>query len=774
MPNSESAASRSLFQRVSDFISGPREADPKGAKGALVARETNPGAEMEKFHTDLTLQYLLQIGSEFTPADVRNLRTRARWGDVRYLCGLYDEFMRLGPGPQVRKMIEAIRDTEDQYLTTPEDLDDDSGDGGGEDLPAKQADAAKDARDYVEQVVTPWAEEIKAHMVTAELYGFAAGEIRTDPRGMKWRGEWRERIVDFRPIAARRFRLDPVSHEWLLTLDPLSMEGVPVLPLVQRGKLLWMEVGKDTEPLDQRGLFFQCLVPWAIMQFCVRWRAKRVELYGVPPRIGYTDFSDANTKAEMENMLRNMGAQGFGIFPEGSKVEFVNALAQGRIDPQAEQIEWCARQFDLILLGDTQASGVQVGAGSRTSKKEAIAGFSDLTNARARKIATQVFNRQLIPGLVLRNIGEAVAAENSPIMTSAVVEEDDAKALADTALALAQAGYGEKIDAEDTIRRCTLQVADEDAQAEAAAKAAEANAARAPAAEPAGVTPEGAPQAPGGRGGDLHPGDGGERIPAAGGAAGASRLKLVGGPGKGRKVAASTRGGRFAFMTSADVQVPHGGGFRPPPAGKGSKRPTPRVRITSFGHDVAAAPEAAATYDARVLAPEWGEDFPAARTGRDREVANKIEECPGTEGWYTGVLGNALKRVTEAKNSGANDLDLAVGCDHGRHRSVYVAERLANDLRLHGHDATAIHRDAMDPEMTAARLPGHAPATIGDLNLPGGETETFGITPPGKMPPARVAAEHMAAVKIKEHFQREYEKVLRRGKDLLAKRRAGA
>ena len=116
-----------FLSKIADFIKGPREPSEKELAARGLADEgIDPDKAFGQYETDLTLQYLTTIGADFTPSDIRNLLIRARWGDPRWLYSIYDMMPRLGPGPQMRKMIEAVRDTEDQYLTTPEDADPDA------------------------------------------------------------------------------------------------------------------------------------------------------------------------------------------------------------------------------------------------------------------------------------------------------------------------------------------------------------------------------------------------------------------------------------------------------------------------------------------------------------------------------------------------------------------------------------------------------------------------------------------------------------------------
>jgi UPF0042 nucleotide-binding protein len=56
----------------------------------------------------------------------------------------------------------------------------------------------------------------------------------------------------------------------------------------------------------------------------------------------------------------------------------------------------------------------------------------------------------------------------------------------------------------------------------------------------------------------------------------------------------------------------------------------------------------------------------------------------------TGLLENLLPRY---RSEGKRYLTLAVGCTGGRHRSVFVAERLAGWLRSKGEHVSVIHRE---------------------------------------------------------------------------------
>jgi UPF0042 nucleotide-binding protein len=81
-------------------------------------------------------------------------------------------------------------------------------------------------------------------------------------------------------------------------------------------------------------------------------------------------------------------------------------------------------------------------------------------------------------------------------------------------------------------------------------------------------------------------------------------------------------------------------------------------------------------------------------TGRDAAVIAFIETDPDYRafiGRLEALIGPLLPRFDA---EGKSYLTIAVGCTGGRHRSVAVAETLADWLRKTGRSVTLTHRDA--------------------------------------------------------------------------------
>ena len=126
------------------------------------------------------------------------------------------------------------------------------------------------------------------------------------------------------------------------------------------------------------------------------------------------------------------------------------------------------------------------------------------------------------------------------------------------------------------------------------------------------------------------------------------------------------------------------------------------IFITSFSFRQGLPREADLVFDVRFLAnPHYD---PALRpfSGQDAAVADYVAGDPGFAPFFnhlTAMLGGLLPRF---EREGKSYLTVALGCTGGRHRSVFVAERLATWLREEGRSVHLAHRDiARDPARAA-------------------------------------------------------------------------
>ena len=431
------------------------------AREALAEKQAESATIISTYREDLTRMQLVTLGVDFTPENIFNFRRLARFGDPRYLYDFYTEMMRLGPGPQVTKMTEAMKSATAQFLTYPESWDDDH--RQPDDADPAEVEIARACRHYAEDIFSPWlADLIGINGAGMHTYGIADSKVILDPRGNS--GRW-DAIADVIEVPQRRHRLDPISHEWMLMLSPESWDGTPVSslklsPYQGTEGLFFTEVGAGSHHLDQRGLLFQCLVYWLVEQYGMRWWSKWVELYGIPPRMGFEDFAFPERVAAMNTSLANMGAAAYGVFQKGSDVKLLEASGGGTNNPHENLVAACRRGYDAVILGHEQASGVQKGVGGKVQGANTADEFRDITNSRLRTFSIPL-RRDLCRALIARAFGPDVAAKHTPIIKLRYQERDDPATLAATAVQLKQAGAGVFVSAEDLVRRCGLKLAAE-------------------------------------------------------------------------------------------------------------------------------------------------------------------------------------------------------------------------------------------------------------------------------------------------------------------------
>ncbi len=118
-----------------------------------------------------------------------------------------------------------------------------------------------------------------------------------------------------------------------------------------------------------------------------------------------------------------------------------------------------------------------------------------------------------------------------------------------------------------------------------------------------------------------------------------------------------------------------------------------RIAVMSFSYRRGLPREADLVFDVRFLKnPHYVPELKPL-PGRDRAVVDYIATDPDYApfiGRLEDMIGPLLPRFDA---EGKSYLTIAVGCTGGRHRSIAVAERLAEWLRAAGRSVTVVHRD---------------------------------------------------------------------------------
>ena len=117
------------------------------------------------------------------------------------------------------------------------------------------------------------------------------------------------------------------------------------------------------------------------------------------------------------------------------------------------------------------------------------------------------------------------------------------------------------------------------------------------------------------------------------------------------------------------------------------------VFVTSFAYRQGLPREADLVFDARFLAnPHYVADLKPL-TGRDAGVAEYVAADPAFPAFFDSLTGLLAPLLPRFAAEGKSYLTIAIGCTGGRHRSVYVAERLAQWLKDLGARVELRHRE---------------------------------------------------------------------------------
>lgn len=119
-----------------------------------------------------------------------------------------------------------------------------------------------------------------------------------------------------------------------------------------------------------------------------------------------------------------------------------------------------------------------------------------------------------------------------------------------------------------------------------------------------------------------------------------------------------------------------------------------RLSVMSFSYRRGLPREADLVFDVRFLKNPHYEPTLKPLTGRDPAVAAYVASDPGYRPFLDGLKSLLEPLLPRFDAEGKSYLTIAIGCTGGRHRSVAVAEALADWLRGAGRSVTLSHRDA--------------------------------------------------------------------------------
>jgi UPF0042 nucleotide-binding protein len=117
------------------------------------------------------------------------------------------------------------------------------------------------------------------------------------------------------------------------------------------------------------------------------------------------------------------------------------------------------------------------------------------------------------------------------------------------------------------------------------------------------------------------------------------------------------------------------------------------VTVISFSYKLGIPREADLVFDVRFLKNPYYDPELRPFDGRDLRIAAYVESDPDFERFWGNLVRLLEPLLPRFLAEGKSYLTLAVGCTGGKHRSVFLAERLAVWLKSRGFNAGISHRD---------------------------------------------------------------------------------
>jgi UPF0042 nucleotide-binding protein len=115
--------------------------------------------------------------------------------------------------------------------------------------------------------------------------------------------------------------------------------------------------------------------------------------------------------------------------------------------------------------------------------------------------------------------------------------------------------------------------------------------------------------------------------------------------------------------------------------------------VTSFSYRLGLPREADLVFDVRfLLNPHYVADL-KDKTGKNPQVGEYIENDVGFADFFNHLCALILPLLPRYAEEGKSYLTLAIGCTGGKHRSVFVAQKLSGFLTQSGYNVETRHRD---------------------------------------------------------------------------------
>ena len=172
----------------------------------------------------------------------------------------------------------------------------------------------------------------------------------------------------------------------------------------------WVGIWHSRSGAPGQTALLRSLAPyWVGVTFGWEWLLNNAQIFGVPLRWATYDPNRPELVDTLSAMLANLGSAGWAAFPQGTTMEFKEAVQRAADNPQVFIQELANKYCDQLILGQEASSESKpAGLGSGASELHGAVRADRLQDA-ARWCA-DLLNYQLVPAILRWNWGD----ENEP------------------------------------------------------------------------------------------------------------------------------------------------------------------------------------------------------------------------------------------------------------------------------------------------------------------------------------------------------------------------
>ena len=117
------------------------------------------------------------------------------------------------------------------------------------------------------------------------------------------------------------------------------------------------------------------------------------------------------------------------------------------------------------------------------------------------------------------------------------------------------------------------------------------------------------------------------------------------------------------------------------------------LTLMSFGYKRDLPPDAEIVFDVRFLKNPHYDPALQPFSGLDKSVGEHIESDPDFADFYAKLTALLTLMLQRHRDKERQTMTIAIGCTGGKHRSVYMVQKLGGFLEKEGYKVTLNHRD---------------------------------------------------------------------------------